>query len=250
MRLAAIAFMAYCALRGVALFVKPEKIYGMFPNVVFVGEEGDAEANQVALAYARALADLITACGALSLGGLTGRFTSLVGIIFPMFYVNHVVDGLAFPPLVPVVAANVAVLALNVLEATVGGSLGKWSYFVMQGGFGLLFLTEPAFLVQDPFTFATPGTGALHVGQKLGFAVGMVLTMHAAMTALPAPASCIAALCIVAAGFAKMTLTDGMPLGLAPIIAAGVCMVLCLFDLAKNGTGAVAVAGDKDKKKL
>ena len=75
MRLAAIAFMAYCALRGVALFVKPEKIYGMFPNVVFVGEEGDAEANQVALAYARALADLITACAALSLGGLTGRST-------------------------------------------------------------------------------------------------------------------------------------------------------------------------------
>ena len=29
-----------------------------------------------------------------------------------MFYVNHVVDGLAFPPLVPVVAANVAVLVL------------------------------------------------------------------------------------------------------------------------------------------
>ena len=38
-------------------------------------------------------------------------------------------------------------------------------------------LTPPprAAVEQDPFTFAVAGTDALHVGRKLGFAIGMVL---------------------------------------------------------------------------
>ena len=39
-----------------------------------------------------------------------------------------------------------------------------WHHFC---GFGCLFLTEPAFLVQDPFTFAVEGEASLRVGQKL-----------------------------------------------------------------------------------
>ena len=53
-----------------------------------------------------------------------------------------VVDGLAHPPIVPVVATNVVVLLANIYEAGCGGKLGKYSYAIMQGGFGLLFLTE------------------------------------------------------------------------------------------------------------
>ena len=244
MRLAALAFLGYSFMRSAALFAKPDKVLCMFPQVDF---GADAEAKQIAMAYARALADLIGACGVLSLGGVKGRFAALA-IIFPMFYVNHIVDGLAYPPLVPVVAANVVVLVLNIVEAATGGSLGKWSYIAMQGVFGLLFLTEPAFLVQDPFTFAVAGTSSLAVGQKLGFAVGMVLTMHAAMALLLPPAGPIVAMLVVMGGFVKLSVVDGIDLGLAPVVAASICLALCLFDAAKNGGGTCA--DKKDSKKV
>lgn len=249
MRLAAWAFMGYCALRGIALFVKPEKIFEMFPNIAFDGKvtryDNPAQTAQVALSSARALATLMLACGALSIGGIKGRFAALLLFIFPMFYVNHVVDGVAHPPVVPVVAVNVAVLLLNLVEAAVGGSLGKYSYALMQGGFGLLFLTEAPDLVQDPFTFAKEGTNALLVGQKCGFAVGMILTMHCAMTLSKPPVGCLVALCIALAGMAKMVFVDSIPLGPAPPAAAGICMVLCLLDVFMNG--AVTAATPKAK---
>lgn len=194
------------------------------------------ETKMVALYYALALADLILACGALSLGGLKGRFAALA-IIFPLFYMNHVVDGVPFPPVVPVVACNVVVLALNVAEALAGGSLGKMSYVAMQAGFGMLFLTEAGDLVRDPFVFATQGTDAMYVGQKLGFAVGMILTMHAAMALMSPPVGCIAAMSIVLGGMAKMSMSDGLPLGSAPLGAAGVCTGLCLVDYFLYGAG-------------
>ena len=238
MRLSAYAFLGYCLLRGVALYAKPERIFAMFPGVTFEGKvtryDNPAQTAQVALSSALALADLMLACGALSLGGIKGRFESLA-IIFPMFYYNHIVIGVAHPPIVPVVAVNVAVLVLNLVEAMVGGSAGKYSYALMQGGFGLLFLTEAPDLVQDPFTFATEGTNALLVGQKLGFAIGMILTMHCSMTLLKPPMGCILALCIALAGMAKMAYVDAIPLGPAPPAAAGICMALCLVDVLMNG---------------
>lgn len=241
-KLAAYAFMSYCALRSVALFKKPEMVYEMFPSIDF-STKANADASIVALATARALADLILASGMLAFGGLTGRFASLA-VIFPMFFVNHIIDGIAHPPIVPVVVTNVVVLLLNFYEAAAGGSLGKYSYALMQGGFGLLFLTEPADLVQDPFTFAKEGTVALMVGQKLGFAVGMILCMHAAMTLLKPPTGCIAAMAIVLAGMAKMAFVDSMPVPNPSLIAAGVCMVLCLSDALFLGGG-----GEKTKMK-
>jgi hypothetical protein len=131
------------------MFFKPERVYDMFPDVDF---QADPQANQVALAYARGLACLITAAGGLAIGGMKGRMVSF-SLIFLMFVVNHIVDGLAFPPLVPVVAANVIVLLLNFYEMSAGSdktSIGKLSYAAMQGLFGMLFLSEQAFLVQDP----------------------------------------------------------------------------------------------------
>merc|ERR1719473_990705 len=108
-----------------------------------------------------------------------------------------------------------------------GGQAGRWSYFAMQGGFGLLFLSEPAFLVQDPFTFATEGTSALYVGQKLGFTIGLILTMHAAMTLWPSPPrGCVAAMLIVLAGMAKMNAVDGIPLPASSLVAAAVCSAI------------------------
>lgn len=71
----------------------------------------------MAMAYARALAVLIVSCGVLAARpGVQGRLLALLALIFPMFYVNHVVEGLAFPPLVPVVAVNVVALAANLYE--------------------------------------------------------------------------------------------------------------------------------------
>lgn len=238
MTLASKAFVCYSALRSVALFAKPEMIQEMFPHLLFAGKQprwGDdpAETAQVAAFYARALATLILACGMLALGGVKGRFGAFA-IIFPMFYFNHVIDGVGFPPLVPVVVCNVIVLAANVYEAMRGGSVGKGTYIAMQGGFGLLFLTEPAFLVQDPFTFAKEGTSALFVGQKLGFAIGMILTMHAVMTLFEQPTGCVAAMSIVLSGMAKMAVVDGIPLPASSVGAAGVCMALCLVDLVRS----------------
>jgi len=232
-KLAAYAFLGYCALRSVALFKNPEMMYEMFPAIDFSTKKSEG-ASLIALAMARALAALILACGMLSFGGLRGRFASLA-VIFLMFYVNHVIDDLAHPPIVPVILTNVVVLVLNLYEAIAGGSLGKYSYALMQGGFGLLFLTEPAELVQDPFTFAKEGTVALMVGQKLGFAVGMILCMHAAMTLLKPPTGCVAAMGIVMAGMAKMNFVDTMPVPKPSIIAAAVCTTLCLIDLLRGG---------------
>ena len=185
---------------------------------------------------------MIVACGALSLGGAKGRLASFA-FIFSLFIVNHVVDLLPFPPLVPVVAANVVALLANVYESLQGGSMGKWTYFLMQVSFGLLFLAEPAFLVQDPFTFAVEGTDALLVGQTLGFAVGMVLCMHAAMALLEPPTGCVAAVVIVMGGMAKMVLVDNVQMPAASLGAAAVTLAICAYDLLKNG------ADEKEKGK-
>jgi len=235
MRLAAYVFMGYCALRGIAMLAKPARVYELFPALLI---ESNPETNQVALAYARALGVLIFACGMLCLGGVKGRIASLC-VIFPMFFVNHVIDGVAFPPLVPVVAVNVLTLSANLYEVLQGSDktpVGKWSYFLMQGLFGLLFLCEPPFLVQDPFTFAVAGTDALHVGRKLGSIVGMVLCMHASVTLFQVPTGPLFAMGVLSCGFVKMAFMDGIPLPPAPLGAAGVCIVLCLYDYLMNTT--------------
>jgi len=240
--LARYTFLAYCVLRSVAMFKTPTLVYGMFPAIDFTAKASE-DANAVALASARALADLILACGMLTFGGLTGRCASLL-VIFPMFYVNHVVDGLAHPPIVPVVATNVVVLLANIYEAGCGGKLGKYSYAIMQGGFGLLFLTEAPDLVQDPFTFAKEGTAALMVGQKLGFAIGFVLCAHAVMTLVKPPMGCVAAMAIIFLGMAKMAYVDSIPVPRPSVIAATICMALCLIDALFLSGGA-----EKPKKK-
>lgn len=227
MRASSYAILAYCSLRGASMFFRPDKVYDMFPDVNF---EQDSQANEVALAYARGLACLITSGGLLSLGGMRGRLASFA-LIFLMFAVNHLVDGLPFPPLVPVVATNVVVLLLNVYEMSTGSdktSIGKLSYAAMQGGFGILFLTEPPFLVQDPFTFAVEGQASLHVGQKLGFAIGMCLCMHACLTLFEAPKGPIAAMAVIWGGLIKMATEMDIP---APAyIAAGMCTSVCIYD--------------------
>ena len=43
-------------------------------------------------------------------------------VIFTMFFVNHIVDGQAYPPVVPVVAANVVSLLCNIYESMNGGT--------------------------------------------------------------------------------------------------------------------------------
>lgn len=110
--------------------------------------------------------------------------------------------------------------------------VGKFAYAAMQGGFSLLFLSEAAFLVQDPFTYAVPGSDALLVGQKLGWAVGMTLAMHTAVTLLGDTRGAVAALCIVLSGLAKMTVLDGIRLPAASLGAAAVTLAICLYDLA------------------
>ena len=227
MRVASIALLLYCCLRGSGMFFKPERVYDMFPDVDF---QADPQANQVALAYARGLACLITAAGGLAIGGMKGRMVSF-SLIFLMFVVNHIVDGLAFPPLVPVVAANVIVLLLNFYEMSAGSdktSIGKLSYAAMQGLFGMLFLSEQAFLVQDPFTYATEGQASLRVGQKLGFAIGMCLCMHACLTLFESPTGPVAAMGVIVAGLLKMSTEMDVPA--MAYIAAGVCASVCLYD--------------------
>lgn len=185
---------------------------------------------------------MIVACGALSLGGAKGRLVSLA-FIFSLFFANHGVLGVSFPPLVPVVAANVVALLANVYESLQGGSMGKWAYFLEKVIFGVLFLAEPAFLVQDPFTYAVEGTDALLVGQKLGFAVGMVLCMHAAMALFEPPTGCIMAVVIVMGGMAKMAHVDNVQMPAASLGAAAVTLAICAYDLFKNG------ADEKEKGK-
>ena len=253
MRLSGYAFLAYCMLRGAAVYMKPEKMLELFPDTLFdIGgtipsRKGGAENAEIALSCTKALATLIIACGLLTIGGVKGRFASFA-VIFAMFYSNHIVLGLAHPPVVPVVVTNVVVLALNVYEAAAGGSLGKWSYLIMQGGFGLLFMTEAPDLAQDPFTYAKTGTPALYIGQKLGFIIGVILVMHAAITYFDASViGCVAAMAIIISGFAKIILLDGFVLPMASAVAAGVCLSLCLYDLVANGTGVVKKKGTKKK---
>lgn len=227
--LAANAFLGYCALRSAALFLKPEKLLTMFPEVAFSEDEN---ATLVAMSSARAIADLMLACGLLSIGGVNGRMASF-GVIFPMFFVNHVIDGLAYPPLVPVVAVNVVVLAANIYEYVSGSdktSIGKWTYILMQGGFGLLFLSEQAFLVQDPFTFAEEGTIALYVGQKCGFIVGAILLMHAAVAFFGAPNGQVVAMVIVIFLFVKIMLIDNLHIPVAAIGMGALCSAICIYD--------------------
>ena len=144
----------------------------------------------------------------------------------------------------PVVATNVVVLALNIFEAVSGGSLGKWSFVAMQGGFGLLFLTKAPDLVQDPFTFAKEGTDALLVGQELGWVVGFILCMHAVMASLGSPLNNVVAMAIVGAAMAKMAFVDSVALPAVSIGAAGVCMAVCVYDLVLGGS-----ASSNSKKK-
>ena len=233
MRLSAIVFMLYCMFRGIALLAQPDRMKGVFPDLTI---SPGTDVDKVYQSSARAIGTLLVACGLLSLGGLRGRFASLLVAIFPMFYVNHVMDGVAHPPIVPVVATNVVVLVLNLVEAAgMGGSIGKYAYAAMQGGFGLLFLTEKPDLVQDPFTFAAEGTDALRVGQKLGFVVGAILIMHALMTLLPAPTGPFASMAVVGGIMAKLTFVDGVTLPAVSFGAAAVCAVLVLYDVVAGG---------------
>lgn len=206
----------------------PTRALGMFPNVDFSAED----ANTIGLAYARAIADLIVACGLLCLGGITGRLASF-SVIFAMFFMNHVVDGVAYPPVVPVVTVNVFVLLANFYELKKGSDIsevGKWSYAAMQGLFGLLFCSEAPFLAQDPFTFAAEGTDALYVGQKLGFVIGILLLMHAAVTIFEAPTGCLLAMIIVLCGMGKMIVVDNLSLPPAAIMFGVLCTIVCLYD--------------------
>ena len=97
-----------------------------------------------------------------------------------------------------------------------------------------LFFQLPT--VQDPFTFAVAGTDALHVGRKLGSIVGMVLCMHASVTLFQVPTGPLFAMGVLSCGFVKMAFMDGIPLPPAPLGAAGVCIVLCLYDYLMNTT--------------
>jgi len=234
------SFMLYSFLRAFALFSDPTKLHGVVPSVDLAGN-ADAEAAQILSAYARAVSVLLFASGLVAgYGGNKGRLLSFA-VIFVMFFVNHIVDGQAYPPVVPVVAANVVSLLCNIYESMNGGSIGKYSYVAMQGLFGLLFLAEPAFLVQDPFTFAVEGTDALVVGQKLGFVIGMILICHALLAFFEAPASsndqrttqpvgCIGAMLVILGGMAKMTAVEGIVLPPVSLGAAGICLTACVYD--------------------
>ena len=119
----------------------------------------------------------------------------------------------------------------------------------MQGGFGLLFLGEAPDLVQDPFTFATKGTDALYVGQKLGFAIGFILVMHAAMTALDSPTGPLVAMLTVFAGMGKMAMVDNVPLPAAALIAAACSFAIVAYDAVAISSGEEKRKDGKEKKK-
>ena len=76
-------------------------------------------------------------------------------LIFAFFIRNHAIEGLAFPPLVPVVVANAMCLAL---QFVLDESYAKLSYAAMQLVFALVFFSQQASLVQEPFPFAKDGS--------------------------------------------------------------------------------------------